>query len=174
MLREVGGIPAQMTGLLLNRLPAAVADNIGRVAQRLTIGDLSKHGLPPATRGIYTAAVQDDQIPILDVGLVEMLKAGRVEVVAAVEGFDRDDVLLADGSRVAPDAVIACAGYRRGLEPLVGHLGLIGDKGRPIVHDESTHPDYPSLYFIGYTNPITGMFRQFGIDARRIARARLA
>jgi putative flavoprotein involved in K+ transport len=27
------------------------------------------------------------------------------------------------------------------------------------------------MHFIGYTNPISGMFREFGIDARRIARA---
>jgi putative flavoprotein involved in K+ transport len=27
------------------------------------------------------------------------------------------------------------------------------------------------MYFIGYTNPVSGMFREFGIDARRIARA---
>ena len=27
------------------------------------------------------------------------------------------------------------------------------------------------MYFIGFTNPISGMFREFGIDARKIARA---
>jgi putative flavoprotein involved in K+ transport len=42
-------------------------------------------------------------------------------------------VLLADGSRVQPDVVIAATGYRRGLEPLVGHLGMLDDKGTPLV-----------------------------------------
>lgn len=70
--------------------------------------------------------------------------------------------------------VIACAGHKRGLEPLVGHLGLIGDKGRPVVHGPQTHPDAPDLHFIGYTNPISGMFREFGIDARKIARVQAA
>jgi hypothetical protein len=27
------------------------------------------------------------------------------------------------------------------------------------------------MYFIGYTNPISGMFRELNIDSRRIARA---
>jgi putative flavoprotein involved in K+ transport len=53
----------------------------------------------------------------------------------------------------------------------VGHLGLLGHKGRPAVHGGRTHPNAPGLYFIGYTNPISGMFREFGIVARRIARA---
>jgi putative flavoprotein involved in K+ transport len=115
--------------------------------------------------------MKEDVVPILDVGLIEMLKAGRVEVVAAVAGFDGEDVLLGDGSRIQPDAVIACAGYARGLDPLVGHLGLLGHKGRPAVHGERTQPNAPRLYFIGFTNPISGMFREFGIVARRIARA---
>jgi putative flavoprotein involved in K+ transport len=79
-------------------------------------------------------------------------------------------VLLADGSRIEPDAVISCAGYRRGLEPVVGHLGLIGAKGRPTVQAGQMAENAPDLHFIGFTNPISGMFREFGFDAKKIAR----
>lgn len=168
--RETGGVPAQVTGILMRHLPANVADPIVEATRRVTVGDLSPYGMPPAPRGAFTQAVEDDVVPILDVGLIEMLKRGKVEVVAAVEAFDGSDVALRGGERIAPDSVIACAGYRRALEPLVGHLGLIGDKGRPVVHGARTHPEAPDLHFIGYTNPISGMFREFGIDARRIAR----
>jgi putative flavoprotein involved in K+ transport len=170
LLRETGGVPAQVTGVLMRHMPARVADPIAQATQRLTIGDLTEHGLPCAPRGAFTQAGRDDVIPILDVGLVSMVKKGRVEVVGALEAFDGPAVVLAGGERIEPDAVIACAGYKRGLEPLVGHLGVLGDKGRPVVHGGATHPDAPDLHFIGYTNPISGMFREFGIDARRIAR----
>jgi putative flavoprotein involved in K+ transport len=171
LLRDNMGIPSQVGGVLIRHLPIPVGDRVMRAAQRMQVGDLSPYGLPPAPRGPMTQAVEDDVIPILDVGLIRMLKAGRVEPVAAVAGFDGADVLLADGERIQPDAVIACAGYARGLEPLVGHLGVLGPKGRPVVHGAEAHPNAPRLYFIGYTNPISGMFREFGIDARRIARA---
>ncbi|MEA2397794.1 MAG: putative flavoprotein involved in transport [Thermoleophilaceae bacterium] len=171
MLREVNGIPSQVTGVLMRRLPVKVADAIATASAKMAIGDLTQYGLPEAPRGPFTRAVKEDAIPILDVGLVEMLKAGRVHVVAAVEGFDGPDVLLADGSRIQPDAVIASCGYARALEPLVGHLGLLGFKGRPVVHGGETHPSAPGMYFIGYTNPVSGMFREFGIVARRIAKA---
>jgi putative flavoprotein involved in K+ transport len=72
---------------------------------------------------------------------------------------------------VRPDAVIAATGFRRGLEELVGHLGILGRHGRPVVHGPVTHPDAPDLYFIGYTNPLSGNLRELGIDGRRIARA---
>lgn len=62
-----------------------------------------------------------------------LLKAGQIEIVAAVEGFDGPSVLLADGTRIQPEAVIAATGYRRGLEPLVGHLGVLGEDGIPLV-----------------------------------------
>lgn len=140
------------------------------VVQRLTIGDLSAHGLPPPTRGTYSRALEDS-IPILDVGLVDLLKRGRVEAVPAVESFEGADVVLADGRRVRPDAVIAATGFRRGLEPLVGHLGLVGPNGRPTVHGARTDGAAPGLRFIGFTNPLSGNLREIGIDASRIARA---
>ena len=170
LLREANGMPSQVTGLVMRHLPVKVADVLAASSSRMFVGDLTEYGLPPNKRPI-TRAVQEDVIPILDVGLVDLVKQGKVEVVAAVEGFEGGDVLLADGSRIRPDAVIACAGYARGLEPLVGHLGLLGHKGRPTVHGGETHPNAPGLYFIGYTNPISGMFREFGITAKKIARA---
>ncbi|TME44273.1 MAG: hypothetical protein E6I56_12710 [Chloroflexi bacterium] len=33
-----------------------------------------------------------------------------------------------------------------------------------------THPNAPGLYFIGYSNPLSGNLRELGIDAKRIAR----
>jgi putative flavoprotein involved in K+ transport len=91
--------------------------------------------------------------------------------VPAVAGFDGDHVLLADGSARRADVVIAATGYRRGLEPLVGHLGVLADDGRPTVRGAQTSSAAPDLWFTGFTNPISGMFRELGIDAKRIARA---
>jgi hypothetical protein len=67
--------------------------------------------------------------------------------------------------------VIVATGWRRGLETLVGGLGVLDERGKPVVHGARTAPGAPGLYFTGYTNPISGMFRELAIDARRIARA---
>jgi putative flavoprotein involved in K+ transport len=170
MLREANGVPSQVTGVMIRRLPLPIADALARSSSRMLVGDLTEFGLPPAPRPV-TRAVKEDVVPILDVGLIRMVKKGKVEIVGALQGFDGRDVILAGGERIQPHAVVACAGYARGLEPLVGHLGLLGHKGRPVVHGGETHPNAPGLYFIGYTNPISGMFREFGITARKIAKA---
>ena len=63
------------------------------------------------------------------------MQAGLVEPVTAVESFDDDGaVVLADGSRITPDVIVAATGYRRGLEALVGDLGVLDERGLPRVH----------------------------------------
>jgi putative flavoprotein involved in K+ transport len=171
VLRELGGVPTQVISIALRPLPTRMVDPIVATLQRLTIGDLSRWGLPKSPRGAFTSVLRDGQIPILDVGLVAMVKSGRVEVVPAVERFSGADVVLADGAQLSPSVVIAATGYRRGLEALVGHLELLDERGLPVVHGPVTHPSAPDLYFIGYTNPVSGNLRELGIDARRIARA---
>jgi putative flavoprotein involved in K+ transport len=168
--RDVLGFPSQLIAVLIRRLPVRVVDRIAALVQRVTVGDLTRHGMPAPDEGLLTRANRDS-IPILDVGLIRLLKKGRVRVVPAVERLDGPDVVLADGSRIRPDAVIAATGFRRGLEVLVGHLGLVAPSGRPVFHGVRTHPGAPDLYFIGYSNPISGNLRETGIDARRIARA---
>ena len=168
--REVGGVAAQRLGLVLRHIPPAIVDPIVRVIQRLTIGDLTPYGLLPSPRGTYTRA-REGQIPILDVGLIDAIKSRRVTVVTAVRAFEGRDVILEDGKRIQPDAVIAATGYVRALERLVGHLGVLDKRGVPLAHGARTHPAAPDLYFIGYSNPISGNLREIGIDARRIARA---
>ncbi len=89
--------------------------------------------LTKAPKGLYRRVREERQIPIIDVGLIAVVKAGQ-------------------------------AG-------LVGHLGVLDDGGQPVVHGARSPEGAPGLYFTGYTNPISGMFRELGIDARRIARA---
>ena len=166
--REVAGISSQRLGLSMKFLPERLRDPVAKAVQRLSIGDLSAHGLRASPRGPYTRA-REGQIPILDVGFVDALKEGKLSVVAAVAGFDGRDVLLEGGARIQPDAVIAATGYSRALEKLVGHLGVLSPQGLPLKHG----PDAPApgLHFIGYSNPISGNLREIAIDARTVAAA---
>jgi putative flavoprotein involved in K+ transport len=168
--RSTAGWPAQASGILCRRLPTGVVDRIAPYVERMGVPDLTEFGLPRPEHGLYTR-VLDGAIPVQDVGIVDAVRTGKVEPVAAVTEFDGDKVKLADGTEISPEVVIAATGYRRGLEPLVGHLGVLDERGRPVVHGSATPPGAPGLYFTGFTNPISGMFREMAIDARRIARA---
>ncbi|MFI5745836.1 flavin-containing monooxygenase [Streptomyces sp. NPDC051644] len=167
--RSTAGWPAQATGILVRRLPVRLVDRAGRLMARIAVPDLTAQGLPRPDTGLYSR-VKDGAIPVQDVGLIDAVKSGRVVPVAAVESFDKDAVVLADGDRITPDAVIAATGYRRALEGLVGHLGVLDARGRPVAHGGRTPKQAPGLYFTGFTNPISGMFREMALDARKIAK----
>ncbi|MGW2301178.1 flavin-containing monooxygenase [Streptomyces sp. NPDC001809] len=167
--RTTAGWPAQRSGILVRRLPTALVDRLGALTARVGTPDLSAYGLPRPDKGIATRQ-REGAIPVQDVGLIAAVRAGKVEVVAAVEAFEDGEVVLADGSRIAPDAVIAATGYRRALEPLVGHLDVLDGRGHPVVHGARCPREAPGLYFTGFTNPISGMFRELAIDAEKIAR----
>lgn len=169
--REANGIPNPLMGVLFRHLPPRVFDPVERVLRRATVGDLSAYGLPTPAEGLYRRVLRDDAIPLIDAGFVDMLKARAFSVVPAVTGFDGAQVILADGQRLQPDAVIAATGYQRRLEPLVGQLGVLGDNGRPTARGGAVHPAAPGMWFTGFTNPVSGMFRELAIDAKRIARA---
>ncbi|MEU9361278.1 NAD(P)/FAD-dependent oxidoreductase [Streptomyces sp. NPDC048301] len=166
--RSTAGWPAQATAVLVRRLPVRLVDRAARLMSRVSVPDLAEHGLPRPDSGLYSR-VREGAIPVQDVGLIDAVKRGRVVPVAAVASFDKDAVVLADGTRITPDAVIAATGYERALEGLVGHLGVLDARGRPVVHGARTPDGAPGLYFTGFTNPISGMLREIALDARRIA-----
>ncbi|MGW1609025.1 flavin-containing monooxygenase [Streptomyces sp. NPDC002285] len=168
--RSTAGWPAQRTSILVRRLPVGLVDRLARPVAKLSVPDLSAQGLPRPDTGLYSR-VKEGAIPVLDVGLIDAVRKGRIEIVAAVDGFEDGKVLLADGTRVSPDAVIAATGYVRALEGLVGHLDVLDARGRPVVQGARTPAGAPGLYFTGYTNPISGNLREMAIDAQKIAKA---
>lgn len=168
--RSTLGWAAQYTGVLVRRLPVGLVDRLAGPVGRMSTPDLSAQGLPRPDTGLYTR-VKQGAIPVQDVGLIDAVRQGKVEVVAAVEAFEDGKVVLADGSRLSPDAVIAATGYTRALDGLVGHLGVLDERGRPVVHGGRTPQQATGLYFTGFTNPISGMFREMALDAGRIAKS---
>ena len=153
----------------LRKLGPQRADRVMPLIRRLEVGDLTEYGLPAPEEGIFARLQRLGVAPaIVDKEVIEAIKARRIEIVAGVESLDEGGVALADGSRIEPDAVIAATGYRCGLEPVVGHLGVLNERGIPKVPsgDEAA----PGLRFIGYA-PAPAHLGYIGREATRAAEA---
>jgi putative flavoprotein involved in K+ transport len=168
--RDTLGFPSQVLGIATAHLPTPVVDRIASTMRRLSIPDLAPYGLPAPGRP-YSEFLRRRVIPIVDVGLVDAVRRGRVRVVAALERFEEGAAVLADGTTLAVDAVVAATGYRPALEPLVGSLGVLDERGEPLVHGAEEHPQAPRLHFVGYRVTLGGTFRLVGVEARELARA---
>ena len=169
--RQLGPVPTTLMSIPMEYSPAWLVDPVNRLLQRAVLGDLTRYGMPAARTGLVAQARATGTTPTIDVGLVKQLRAGRVTPVAAVERFDGGEVVLADGTRVAPDAVIAATGYTTGLEPVVGHLGVLDKSGKPLVTGRRYVSRAPGLRFLGMTNPLKGQLFQISLDARAIGRS---
>ena len=160
------GIAPQHLGILMRPLPVKIVDPLSLLVQKLVIGDLSRYGIAAPATGVATR-VLDGHIPLIDVGFLAQLKAGRIEVVPGITGFEGDEVVCG-ARRLKADAVIAATGYSPGLEPIVGHLGVLDANGHPSYHAPQPSPQAPGLFFIGYSNPISGNLREIAHDARAL------
>lgn len=164
------GVPSQLVGLSMKRAPEWVMDPASALLRRITVPDLTDHGLPPPAGG-FTQFLRTRTVPVLDHGFVDHVRAGRITVVAAVDHLSRDAVHLVDGTAVEADTVICGTGFRPALEPLVGHLGVLDRRGLPLVHGSETVPDAPGLHFVGITVELSGLLHEIGSEARAVGLA---
>lgn len=166
-LRDTLGLPAPLPTILLTRLPLSVADAIANAALRLTVGDLSRWGIEAPDFGPIRGIVERGRIPLIDVGTLARIKRGDIVVRKGIERFHADGVTFADGKRITYDAVVLATGFRSGLEQLVDDAqGLLDERGRALHGGITTRP---GLYLAGYATPPTGLLREIGFIARRIA-----
>jgi hypothetical protein len=68
---------------------------------------------------------------------------------------------------IEPDAVVAATGFRPALEPLVGHLGVLNERGAP--HVPQGQEAAPGLRFVGY-RPLPAHIGHMGREAKRAAK----
>jgi cation diffusion facilitator CzcD-associated flavoprotein CzcO len=168
LLRSVGGVPGDPIGAAMVKLPPRLADAQLGVMRRLTLGDLTRYGLPAPEEGAFERLRRLGASPaIVDKKVVDAIRDASIEVVHGVRSLHGDGILLADGLMVEPDAVIAATGYRCGLEPMVGHLDVLDNRGVPRVVGGGEAR--PGLRFLGFV-PVPGQIRFASAEASRAAR----
>jgi putative flavoprotein involved in K+ transport len=167
--RETAGWPAQLNGLLLGRLPERAFNAMAAAMARVEMPDLRPYGIARPAEGLMTRLRTRRYVPLQDVGIVRDVVSGRVRPVAAVRGFTATSVLLADGTSIEPDVVIAATGYGTGLADLFDDPALFDETGVPLVHGGA--PARPGLFFVGYDVTLGGMLRQVALESRRVARS---
>src|SRR3954449_10126576 len=74
--RQLGPVPITLMAISMDFSPAWLVDPINRLLQRLTLGDLTRYGLPAAPQGVVAQQRATGVTPTIDVGLIEQLKAG--------------------------------------------------------------------------------------------------
>ena len=167
--RAIGGCPSDIFLELFSRVPARIIDPLIARMNRLMWGDLSPYGFQRPPLGLKATVETRGRIPTLADGLIDVVRAGRVDVVGAVEAVESDSVILADGTSVAPQVIIAATGFGTNLDGLVGHLGVLDGHGNPRGGFACHVGD--GMFAIGYGIPPNGPLRAIRLAATPLAAA---
>jgi putative flavoprotein involved in K+ transport len=166
--RAMGPFPSDIFLEMFARVPARAIDPLIARLNRLLWGDLSPYGFHRPPLGLKATVEQRGRIPTLADELVAAVRAGRVEVVAALDAVKSDRVMLADGTSVTPDVIVAATGFSTDLDGLVGHLGVLDQEGNPKGGFASHLGD--GMFAIGYGIPPSGPLRAIRRHATPLAR----
>jgi cation diffusion facilitator CzcD-associated flavoprotein CzcO len=172
MPKEILGTCAQVNAIRSAWLPAAVQDHVGHLLSWMYYGDLAKYGLRRSAKGHFSSIRDLGRVPLLDIGTMDMIERGKIEVVPAIARLHPKQVELEGGRRLDIDAIILATGYHSGLRELIddpASQSLLNARGQPpVIGVEAGLPD---AYFVGYTNPSTGILRHISIDSEKVLAA---
>ena len=163
--RDPFGMPVQRTGIILSFLPTALADRLGRLTARIVLGDLTKFKIPRASWGPYSAK----RIPLIDVGFVDAVKRGLVQIRPGVQRLTSTGAVYADGVEEPFDAIVAAIGFETGLASLIEGDGVLNEVAEPVAAS-GEETARPGLYFIGFVHSLRGHLFEANRASRRLAK----
>ncbi|MER7165990.1 NAD(P)-binding domain-containing protein [Micromonospora sp. NPDC000207] len=139
--------------LLRLRVPLRMRQWLYHRTLRLTVGDLTRFGLPRPDHRVY------ETHPIANSQLVHYVGHGRITPVPDVARFHATAVELADGRRIEPELVVFATGYLprfEFLDPTV--LGGTEAETRPRLWLNAFVPGRPTLAVAGLVQSDSGVF----------------
>ncbi|OBK65558.1 NAD(P)/FAD-dependent oxidoreductase [Mycobacterium sp. 1165178.9] len=168
------GLPNDVLSIPLFHLPSRMSDVISAAARGRAFGDLKEFGLPLPQEGPFARAHRLHAAPtVIDPEVIDAVRDGSIEVVGAVSALEGAQVELVGGARIQPDVMICATGYGPGLDPLVGHLGVLTPDGVPVMLAPSAAAE--GLYFHGLLSRpalIGYLAKQSRMLAKRISQDR--
>ncbi len=168
--RELFGVPILTWAIAQQRLPARIADILNAPAIRLAVGSIEKLGMTRAAKGPRRMVEEDGRVPLLDIGTVAQIRAGRIKVRGDIASLGPKTITFVGSPPEPFDAVILATGFRPDLRALLPDArGVLSQSGRPLVSGRPTAE--PGLFFCGAITSPTGQLREIGIEAQRIADA---
>jgi cation diffusion facilitator CzcD-associated flavoprotein CzcO len=130
-----------------DKVPVPLLRSALKLWLRLAIGRWEDYGLrTPAHAPLRKP-------PILNSGLLEALRHGRLAARPGIERFAGHTVHFTDGTHEDFDAIVMATGFRTSFPFLPEQTTT------PQLHLMMMHPTIPSLYFIGLFQPLACIWR---------------
>jgi hypothetical protein len=130
-----------------------------------TVGDIRRLGFRKLPYGPMQQIKKHGRIPLIDIGTLRLIREGHVALREDVRDIEEGGVVFANGLREPFDAIVAATGYAPRLDEIVPGLE-VNTQGAPV---RSGAEVAPGLFACGFYVAPTGMLREIGFEAGRIA-----
>ena len=168
--RDVFGIPVLAIGVYSPKGIPAISDFLFAPLISLLVGDIRKLGLRKLPYGPQQQIARDKHIPLIDIGTIKHIREGHIQVYPGIARFNEKSVVFEDGRELAVDSVVMATGYRPAVHEFLSRADRVTDAaGVPLVSGGESA--LAGLYFCGFYVSPTGMLREIGMEAQRIAAA---
>ena len=147
--RDINGRSIQVTSKMLAKLPFNLGDWLGTQIRKIYFGNLRKYGLNVSDVHPAKQLRTTGKTPVLDIGTVRAIKAGKIKVVPEIIRFDKSSVELADGKMLEIDSIILATGYSASVDDFLPMAKSILDQNNFPSHVIG-QKELKGLYFIGY------------------------
>ncbi|KAJ4901737.1 putative indole-3-pyruvate monooxygenase YUCCA5 [Raphanus sativus] len=150
--REVLGKSSfEISMMLMKWLPLWLVDKLLLILAWLILGNLIKYGLKRPKMGPMELKVVTGKTPVLDIGAMEKIRSGQVDIVPGIKRFSRNHVELVDGQILDLDAVVLATGYRSNVPSWLQESDMFSKNGFPKSPFPNAWKGKSGLYAAGFT-----------------------
>ncbi|XP_065001791.1 indole-3-pyruvate monooxygenase YUCCA8-like [Musa acuminata AAA Group] len=137
---------------LLKWLPTRVVDRFLLIMAKMIIGDTEKYGLKRPKMGPLELKNKTGKTPVLDVGALSLIKAGKIKTVQEVRSLTSNGAKFVDGEEMAFDSVVFATGYKTNVPFwLKEDTDLFSAEGKPKLPFPNGCSGENGIYFVGFT-----------------------
>ncbi|KAL0312053.1 UNVERIFIED_CONTAM: putative indole-3-pyruvate monooxygenase YUCCA4 [Sesamum radiatum] len=166
--REMFGVSTFSVAMLLIKwLPLRLVDKFLLLVANFTLGSTDKLGLRRPKTGPIELKNATGKTPVLDVGALSQIRAGKIKVVEGVKEITKNGAKFADGQEREFDSIILATGYKSNVPTWLKGTDFFTQDGMPKPAFPNGWKGENGLYAVGFTR--RGLLGTSS-DARNIAR----
>ncbi|XP_054804083.1 probable indole-3-pyruvate monooxygenase YUCCA8 [Prosopis cineraria] len=141
----------ELAVFMMQWLPLWLVDKILVILAWLVLGNVEKYGLRRPSMGPLELKNTQGKTPVLDIGTLEKIRSGDINVVPGIKRFNNNEVELVNGEKLDIDAVVLATGYRSNVPSWLQEGEFFSKNGypkRPFPHGWKGNA---GLYAVGFT-----------------------
>ncbi|TYI15984.1 hypothetical protein ES332_A08G224500v1 [Gossypium tomentosum] len=150
--REVlGKSTFELAVLMMKWLPLWLVDMILLILAWLVLGNIEKYGLKRPLMGPLELKNSKGKTPVLDIGALEKIKSGDIQVVPGIKRLSRGRLELVNGEKLDVNSVVLATGYRSNVPSWLQEGEFFSKNGFPKAPFPNGWKGKGGLYAVGFT-----------------------